>query len=813
MNKKVLSAILFSALFACTGTFTSCIDNDEPEGIENLRGAKAELLRAKVAVEQANAAFKLAQAEVQKAEAARLESLAKINEASARLEEARAEAAEIQNDADRATLEKTIAEYEMYLEEAAAKHEMTMVTTQKELAVAKRNYELALKAIEIAEAVMSEKDLLFVSDLKKTVNNCLAKVEGLEHDIEKQQDKVYEAAKYIGAETKFQISQAEIALNNQKATLEAKELAIEKYKKYLELDSTATESDWRNEIAEIEAEIAEYDKKMAEFQLELVKNKESEETKALEKAVKDAEAAKAAIKAPKGTEDLSYTYLYWAGEQNKKIVVPAKDKDLVGVGDAIAGDGFEEAEEYGAGIEALNKEIAKYTTEYKYWLDSIADMASTGAVAAETNAKALKKAWSDAKTAYEAALAATAINYDAIWKSDGTGAYPTFKKAKEDAEALSGDERTKAILKAEQTFADALVTFYNGLPAAQVTLSNISLPVTVGSGASATEVLQTKTVKEWLSDATNKDVYLNQIYSYFGTWQALWKFTDGDKNEVLNEGGKTIKTKSNSAFTKWTTKEALVEDTKAKLLTASNNAFGPATQYANNAPAGTDGWYLHNEPTLEDFKYVKANVASANVGGYGNWMLSKDIETAYVAKNYEAILTDYKAAIEYWTAAVDDIKEALTEYEADVEAAQDVIDAAQKAFDDHKKAFVDAFNNAVVGLKEKIESLKNVKWALINVVDEYLAENYTGEGSFMTYLANELKKAEEAIPALVLAVEKAEVDLEAAKEGKFFTAQKVKKEQELLAKLEEDLAQALEELEKALADLATAESIWAGTAE
>ena len=71
MNKKVLSAILFSALFAGTGTFTSCIDTDEPAGIEELRGAKAELIRAKVAVEQANAAYKLAEAEVEKAKAAK----------------------------------------------------------------------------------------------------------------------------------------------------------------------------------------------------------------------------------------------------------------------------------------------------------------------------------------------------------------------------------------------------------------------------------------------------------------------------------------------------------------------------------------------------------------------------------------------------------------------------------------------------------------------------------------------------------------------------------------------------------------------
>lgn len=43
-------------------SLTSCIDNDEPAGITDLRGAKAELLRAKAAVEQAEAQKKIADA-------------------------------------------------------------------------------------------------------------------------------------------------------------------------------------------------------------------------------------------------------------------------------------------------------------------------------------------------------------------------------------------------------------------------------------------------------------------------------------------------------------------------------------------------------------------------------------------------------------------------------------------------------------------------------------------------------------------------------------------------------------------------------
>lgn len=63
-----LVAVLLMA-GSSTSLLTSCIDNDEPAGITDLRGAKAELLRAKAAVEQAEAAIKTAQVKWYEAEA------------------------------------------------------------------------------------------------------------------------------------------------------------------------------------------------------------------------------------------------------------------------------------------------------------------------------------------------------------------------------------------------------------------------------------------------------------------------------------------------------------------------------------------------------------------------------------------------------------------------------------------------------------------------------------------------------------------------------------------------------------------------
>lgn len=133
MNKKVLSAILFGALMAGTGTFTSCIDNDEPAGIEQLRGAKAELLRAKAAVEAAKVALVNAQAAAAQAEAdlqkalaaaAQAESAAEIAKLQAEAEIAIANAEKIRKEADaayqKAIIDVKKAQAELVGEQASA---------------------------------------------------------------------------------------------------------------------------------------------------------------------------------------------------------------------------------------------------------------------------------------------------------------------------------------------------------------------------------------------------------------------------------------------------------------------------------------------------------------------------------------------------------------------------------------------------------------------------------------------------------------------------------------------------------------------
>ena len=127
---KKLTYLVASLLTTATVgmTFTGCIDNDEPYGIEQLRGAKAELLKSKKALVEAEAQNKLALAEAEKVKAA-------------------AEAAYY--DALRAKTEAEIAEIRQRMEAAA-------LQAEQQLQILKVTYEQALLAYEQEKLTLSE---------------------------------------------------------------------------------------------------------------------------------------------------------------------------------------------------------------------------------------------------------------------------------------------------------------------------------------------------------------------------------------------------------------------------------------------------------------------------------------------------------------------------------------------------------------------------------------------------------------------------------------------------------------------------------
>ena len=196
--KKWSKLVLATMVSMGTLMISGCIENLEPAGIADLRGAKAELLRAQTALQaaqaakvEADAALVLAQAKVQEAIAKQEEARVKYFEAEALAEQYRAELLNTQNEEARANLELLIAQNEAKMAQAqneaalAAKEfevEMLRVTTQ--LAVAQTEYDKALELIELSKNVLSDDQVAYLQERIATVSNLKSVVGDLTEELE-----------------------------------------------------------------------------------------------------------------------------------------------------------------------------------------------------------------------------------------------------------------------------------------------------------------------------------------------------------------------------------------------------------------------------------------------------------------------------------------------------------------------------------------------------------------------------------------------------------------------------------------------------
>ena len=817
MNKKVLSAILFSALFAGTGTFTSCIDNDEPAGIEELRGAKAELLRAKVAVEQAEASFKLAQAEVEKAKAAKQAALAKQAEATARLWEAQAEAEEAKTAQAKAAAEAAIDSIQRELEKAQVMHETTMLTQKQSLAEAQRTYEVAMKQIEIAKALMSESQKVEISSLMKDVKDLNDSIADQQVKIDARYADLKDASLIFDLDSAFEVRKAETALKVQKAALDAQVEKIAKYKKYLDNDSTLDVSAWREEIAKIEGEIAEYQKQIAAFKVDSAKALNGEERKALDKAVADANKALTAeqdtLNNMKLAGNVVDTLLWYNGVKNdmstinidaENVSADAAAKYLAGVDYANAEDSLD----YVGVIAGLRAEHDSYTTEYKYWLDSIASSDATIAAGIKANADSAIVFWQRALAAYNAADTTVATKKAAAEKALDT--FHNLASDKKNATAI--DAARKAIL-AYYTAAKANGATFNKVPAkqARITVEENNAPVYKNPYA-------VEDVMTVLADtAKTYSAYVEFGVNFFAVKGANESQIETNPDYYDATAKKNVALKYYTSVIAKADKElgegnpAAAESFLGELQTKSNEAFGLASLYVNsNAEVvALQNGYLHKQPNKEDAKFVGYN----NAGKYGTYLASLDAETQYVAKNHEAIKADLKSAIDKLTALVDGIRVDTKKAQDDVTAADKVVTAAGKALSDYAQKVKDDYDNATAELDAKLTYMRRMADDLGNAVRLYLADadvynNYQGEKLFIDHLKSQLETFEGSLIDYEYAVAKAELYLQLTKDGDFASAKNVETIKDDIAELEAKMADYVKRLAEAVEKLATAEEIW-----
>lgn len=294
MNKKYLSVVLFGALMlGAAGTFTGCIDNDEPAGIENLRGAKAELLKAKAAVEYAREAYKRAEAAWMQAKAQEQELLNKGIELGNKKIELELKVQEAKTEAEIAYWQSRLEEIKADLETNKVNWEIELLQSKQNLALVQQAYENCLAAIEAAKLVLSEEELTILTNAQKRVSDLAGKLATAHGDLVDATNDLNAALESTDvAQTQEGI---ELKIAEAQVELDAANIAVAELEELMAKNIDTFEG-WEAEVKDLKEKKAVQDTILAQAAIDLVKIKESQEGKDAAKAVEDAKAAEAKAK-------------------------------------------------------------------------------------------------------------------------------------------------------------------------------------------------------------------------------------------------------------------------------------------------------------------------------------------------------------------------------------------------------------------------------------------------------------------------------------------------------------------------------------
>lgn len=297
MNKKFyLGAILLGAMTLSTGALTSCIDNDEPEGITNLRGAKAELLRAKAAFELAkaetekqNANLVAAKVKIKEAIAKQEEAIAKQEEAIGKQEEAKAKIKEAKSEQEKAAAMEAMAKAqeaqaaaEASIAVIKAQNELDLQDLKNQLLAAQNNYDKLVAEIEAAKAVLTDVQAQKLVSLQDAVDVAWKKYKFAETAVLIEMNNVFNAT--TGEEDT--IERLEKVLADNQAKLEAINAA---YAELKALADEATPTAWEARRDSLDNYANKASRlEIAELQLQKDEIKQSAEYKAADKEDKAA---------------------------------------------------------------------------------------------------------------------------------------------------------------------------------------------------------------------------------------------------------------------------------------------------------------------------------------------------------------------------------------------------------------------------------------------------------------------------------------------------------------------------------------------
>ena len=690
MNKKFLSVVLFGALMVGSSvTFTGCIDNDEPAGIENLRGAKAELLKAKAAVETAKADYVTMQA--------------RLVEANVKAKEIENQMQELELQKKQAKTEAEIAEINALLEVQKLQWEKLLVEAKQELAWTQKSYEDALKAIELAETVVSESE-------QKILHSAKVYLVAAAEDMNNKHDAMITAQKNLSnAYLNYDEEAVKAEINGNIALAEINKSAQERTVKNLEerLAKDYGTADWEKEVKELTDSIDVLNKEKQGKALEKDRIVNSDEYKTAEKnlnkawdnlqlATIPADFSYEVPAAIVGKIDAAGGYFITEGDKTFFKLSKDSEKAQGTLTDIIA-----------PLIKEIDEDMKAFTAEWEANQENAVKKAEDELKdAKEKHTEAVKK-WKEKLAKYEE-LGNYAVATDQKIVNKVIDA--NFTKASAVLVGGASEIEKAAQTAARNAIATALHKYYTDVNA-KVGLETEKFKINMGVVGDVE-----KTLVDWLSDTTLNGTYLNEILDKTGGWGTIESFKSalvlGENTAFITEIGKN------------TTKEGLKQ--------ASLDAFGPAYLYLEGAE------YLTVQPSEADITsaYEKAVIDAEKAN------------TAFKVIDAEQALADAKLMPEM-KPAYEAFKKALVEEQTVIEkhiaGLTEAHKEAEAAFNKQKES-IETIDAEIVALGESMAAITKVKAALEELLKESLGGSTT-EAEYKEAISKELEVAKAAVTA------------------------------------------------------------------
>ena len=296
-------------------TLSSCLQNEEPAGIEVLRNAKAELIKAQAQYATAQAALMSAEVAYQELENAEKALDNRLKEAQVAYEEARLELLKAQ---DAAESEAVIAYWEAEMlkwqnekEAMIADHEWEMLKKQTAIANAEKEYNEALAALELASASLSDAEEEAINGYRQDIENVRTALASVYNSLYKARTDLLDA--------KYSFDR-EKAIAQEQRVLENMQIALTYAQKFYDeakaVDFQAGNDEWRTKVDELDAQIEEIQKQLDAYKIQAAELKNSK--KGDEDAIEQIEASIVVL------EDQLEKVMAWADERvSTSIKVPA----------------------------------------------------------------------------------------------------------------------------------------------------------------------------------------------------------------------------------------------------------------------------------------------------------------------------------------------------------------------------------------------------------------------------------------------------------------------------------------------------------